>query len=191
MRHAGIRKGSKPHHILKTVLACGGILLLGSISPASGAVLARNLLQLYFRNKRMGKERFLQDLKRLQNRKLIDYIHLPDGKVKITLTARGKNKVLMYNFDEMRLKTHGWDGKWRMIIFDIPDRQKRAREALRQKMREMDFYPLQKSVFITPYPCEDEIDFICGIFEINRNNVLLLEISRFEGSEKLKRHFRL
>lgn len=188
---AVIVKNSKPYHILKTVLIGGGVLFVSIVSPQSGALIVKKLVRQYFKGKRMKREIFLQDLKRLQNRKLIDYIQLPDGRVKITLTKLGKNKVLIYDLDRMKLEKQIWDGKWRLITFDIPDYQKKAREALREKMRELGFYPLQKSVFITPYQCENEIDFICSVFEIDRNHVLLLEISKFEGSEKLKHHFHL
>lgn len=154
-------------------------------------MLVRKLLQQYHYGKRIRKERFLQDLKRLQNRKLIDWRELPDGQVKVTLTKLGKVKVLMYDLDRMKLEQKGWDRKWRLVTFDIPTHQKRAREALRLKMRNLGFYPLQKSVYITPYACENEIDFICSVFEIDRNNVLLLEVNKFEGSEKLRHHFNL
>lgn len=186
-----IRKNSRPHHILKTVLVGGGILLISTVSPLGGAILVKKLLQQYRYGTRVRKERFLQDLKRLQSRKLIDWRQLPDGQVKITLTKLGKEKVLMYDLDRMKLERRTWDGKWRLITFDIPKTQKRAREALRLKMKELGFYPLQKSVFIVPYPCEDEIDFVCSVFEIDRNNVLLLEVNKFEGSEKLRHHFKL
>lgn len=91
----------------------------------------------------------------------------------------------------MKPKSGAWDKKWRLVIFDIPTYQKNAREALRHKIKEMGFYPLQKSVFITPYPCEDEIDFISSVFEIDRNNVLILEVSKFEGEEKLRNYFKI
>ncbi|MBI4034031.1 MAG: hypothetical protein HY378_00590 [Candidatus Brennerbacteria bacterium] len=99
--------------------------------------------------------------------------------------------MLTYDIDNIKLKRQRWDGKWRLVTFDIPDSKKTAREALRRKLKELDFYPLQKSVFITPYRCEDEIDFICSVFDVNRNNVLILEVNKFEGAEKLKHHFKL
>ena len=169
----------------------GGILLISTISPMSGTLILKQLVKKYFKNKKWEKAIFLQDLKRLQNRELIDFQQLPDGRLKITLKKLGKQKVLIYNLDEIKLKKQTWDKKWRLVIFDVPDNQKKAREALRRKIKEMGFYPLQKSVFINPYKCEDEIDFICSVFEINRNNVLILEINEFEGMEKLKYYFNL
>ena len=56
------------------------------------------------------------------------------------------------------------DGEWRIVIFDIPEKFKKAREALRMKLKELGFLELQKSVFIFPYECEDEINFIVEVF---------------------------
>jgi DNA-binding transcriptional regulator PaaX len=91
----------------------------------------------------------------------------------------------------MKLKRPAkWNGKWRLVMFDIPHGYKRARDAFRQKLKRLEFYPIQKSVFITPYPCEDEIDFLASVFDI-RKHVILMNIADFEGEEKLKRHFRI
>jgi CRISPR-associated endonuclease Cas2 len=186
-----LKRNSKPFKILKFALMGSGILLINTLSPLSSALLIKGLMKDYFRDKRFKREVFLQDLKRLQNRELIDYVVLPDGKVKITLTKQGRKKVLAYDLDKISLKKNSWDGIWRLVIFDIPDDQKKAREALRQKIKEMGFYSLQKSVFITPYECENEIDFVCSIFDIDRNNVLILEVNKFEGAEKLIHYFKL
>jgi len=191
MNKIRLKKNSRPYKILKYTLMGGGFLLISTIAPLSGALFIKGLLKQYWRNKKFKKEKFLQDLKRLQDRQLIDYRQLPDGKVKIILTKFGKKKILIYDLDNLKLKKQRWDGIWRLVIFDIPENQKKARNALRQKIKDMKFYPLQKSVFITPYHCENEIDFICSVFDIDRNNVLILEVKKFEGAEKLKHYFNL
>lgn len=184
-------KNSKSHKILNALLISGGALTISLISPLSGALLIKGLLKLYFRKKKFIKEKFLRDLKRLQTRKLIDYKVLPDGKIKIVLTRLGKEKILIYDFDKLKISSNSWDGKWRLVVFDIPDYQGKARDALREKLKSLNFYRIQKSVYLTPYNCENEIDFICSVFDINRNNVLIFEVSRFEGEEKLKHYFKI
>ena len=131
----------------------------------------------------------MRDLKHLQARKFIDYQELSNESVRITLTKRGREKILEYNIDNIQLsKDTPWDGIWRMVMFDIPHHKKAARDILRPKLETLGFHPIQKSVFITPYPCEDEIDFICSFYEV-RSYVLIFEVSRFEGEEKLKHYF--
>lgn len=162
-----------------------------TIAPAGGAQIVRDLVKGYFRKKRFEREKFLRDLKNLQERKLIDYQELPGGKVRITLTKLGKQRILEYDIDDIKLnKEKKWDGRWRMVIFDIPDYKKKYRDVFRKKLESLGFYSIQESVFIIPYECEKEIDFIGSFYNI-RNHVLIFYINNFEGDEKLKSYFKI
>ena len=186
-----LRRDSRPWKILKYLLIGGGFLLVATIAPAGGAQIVRDLIRGYFRKKRFEREKFLRDLKNLQERKLVDYQELPDGKVKIILTKVGKQRILEYNIDDIKLnKDKKWDGKWRMVIFDIPDYKNKYRDAFRKKLELLGFYSIQESVFIAPYECEKEIDFIGSFYNI-RNYSLIFYISSFEGEEKLKSLFKI
>ena len=83
-----------------------------------------------------------------------------------------------------------WDKKWRMVIFDIPETQKKARYALRAKLKELGFYPLQKSVWVHPFECRDEIDFIIEFFNVS-SYVRLAEVNHFDGEKFIKEEFDL
>lgn len=186
-----IRKNSRAYNLLKNLAIGGSLLIVGIIFPTAGAQVVYGAIRGYFKNKKLVRSIFLRDLKRLQTRKLIDYQELDNGEIKIVLTKRGKERVLRFRLDDMTLnKPRRWDGKWRLIMFDIPHVHKRARDAFRQKLRELRFYQLQKSVFITPYTCEEEIDFISSIFEV-RQYLLVLSVNQFEGEEKLRHYFNL
>ena len=63
-------------------------------------------------------------------------------------------------------KTPTWDGLFRVIIFDIPENRKGIREIFRKKLKELEFQQLQKSVFVSPYECRNEIDFLKNVYEI-------------------------
>ncbi len=89
------------------------------------------------------------------------------GTEKVFLTDAGRNKFLRYHFHHMKLsKPRRWDKKWRLVLFDVPEQKRRIRDALRRKLKELGFLEFQKSVFIVPYPCEDEINFIINFFDI-------------------------
>ena len=83
-----------------------------------------------------------------------------------------------------------WDGKWRIVIFDIPKHKKRARDALREKLKELGFYPFQKSVWVFPYPCEKEIQFLVELFDI-WPYVNLIVAENISNDIKLRKHFKL
>lgn len=180
-------KNSKTKQLLKYLAIGAGITILSMTSPT----LPLQLLKAYVRVKRFQREKFLEDLKRLQNRELLDYQEKDDGSIKIILKKKGKKKVLEYKIEEFQIKKpKSWDGKWRFVMFDIPEKQKLARNTLSYKLKKMGFYRIQKSVFVYPYPCEDEIDFICSIYNV-RHHVLLITVPAFEGAEKLKHYFQI
>ena len=105
-------------------------------------------------------------IKRLESQKLISWSET-DGELRLVLTENGKRKVLQYRLNEMKIeKTPKWDGLFRIVIFDIPEKKKVARETLRKKLKELEFQQLQKSVFVTPYECRDEIDFLKNVYEV-------------------------
>lgn len=58
---------------------------------------------------------------------------------------RRKEKALF----NLKTKQERWDGKWRVVIFDIPETNKRIRQALRETLKVLEFWPLQKSVWIS------------------------------------------
>ncbi len=70
-----------------------------------------------------------------------------------TLTNNGK-EFLNFLSNKNQEK---WDGKWRIVMFDVPEYHKRQREYLRRALRREDYLPLQKSVFIGKYPIDEDI----------------------------------
>ena len=125
------------------------------------------------------------------NDRLVDYKEDKNGFVKIVLTKEGQKKALKFKIDEMEiLKPSKWDGEWRIVIFDIPEKFKKAREALRIKLKDLGFLELQKSVFVLPYECENEIDFIMEVFLI-RPYVRFMRAKSFTNEEQLKIKFNL
>ncbi|MDP4001815.1 MAG: CRISPR-associated endonuclease Cas2 [bacterium] len=85
-------------------------------------------------------------------------------------------------------KHHGpWDKKWRIIIFDIPQEKHIARIRFRNKLKSLGCVMLQKSVFIFPYECHEEIGDICESLEIGDYvDILIAESIGFKEAEFLK-----
>ena len=51
-----------------------------------------------------------------------------------------------------------WDGRWRIVIFDILEKKRKTREALRKKLLSLGFGMWQRSVYITPHDVQEEIN---------------------------------
>lgn len=106
-------------------------------------------------------------IKDLYRARLIKSKDNEDGSITMVLTERGKMFTLRYDIDKLKLpKLKKWDGLWRVVLFDIPEFKKRARDALSFKLKQLEFYPLQKSVFVYPYDCKKEVDFLIEFFEL-------------------------
>lgn len=118
--------------------------------------------------KRISDMELRNEIRKLYQSKTISKKENEDGSVSILLTDKGKVKALKYNFDKMRIDKKNWDGKWRIVIFDIPEKIKKSRDALRWKIKELGFYELQKSVFVFPYKCDNEINFVIEYYNLRK-----------------------
>lgn len=174
------------------MIALAGMIVIASTSPYFLVNIARAIIK----NKKYGKnkineQKITRSLRKLRESRLIIVKEKQDGKFLIQLTDKGKRKVEEVNIEKLEIKKQKiWDKTWRIIIFDIPDRKKNARDALRQKLQELYFYQLQKSVFVCPYPCEKEVHFLCEFFDIT-SCVNIITAQKIHDDIKLKNHFKL
>ncbi|KKS75569.1 MAG: hypothetical protein UV48_C0009G0002 [Candidatus Azambacteria bacterium GW2011_GWA2_42_9] len=76
------------------------------------------------------------------------------------------------------------------MVFDIPEKHKKAREAIRECLNNLGFYKFQKSVFVLPFECSDEIDFITEYFNV-RSYVRLILAETMDNELHLKKIFNL
>jgi len=137
-------------------------------------------------------ERTLKNaIHKLYQSKLIDYKENNDGTVLITLTHDGKRKIVQYDLDSIKIKKpKHWDYLWRLVVFDIPEKKRQGRRALAEKLKGLGFYPMQKSVFIHPFECKNEIDFITEIFDL-RPYVRLFTVKETDIELDLRNRFKL
>lgn len=164
-----------------------GIGLGFSASPKQHYAIYKNLARAW---KEIDREKLRSLTWEFRRKRLVDFAENPDGSVTIILTEVGKKKALRYKIDELKIPKQKWDGKWRIVIFDIPEKKKRAREALRGKLRDLDFYNIQKSVWINPFECKEIIDFIVEYFGI-RQYVRYIEAGFINNEAELKLKFNL
>lgn len=141
--------------------------------------------------KEIDRQYLYRIVREFYNERLVDWQEKEDDTVKIVLTEAGKKKALEYNIDKIDIKIPSqWDRKWRIVFFDIPEKTRQARDALRSKLKELGFYEMQKSVFVFPFECRDEIDFIVEFFNI-RPFVRYAEMINPTNEAQLKIHFDL
>lgn len=79
-----------------------------------------------------------------------------EGKRTVFLTERGIQEILKYKMKNKHLEKP-WDGKWRIIVFDIAEATRKDRNYLRSQLKWIGFQELQKSVWVFPYEVRDEL----------------------------------
>ena len=186
---------SSPKNLTQWIilLAAAGIVLT---SPYGGRVVTGALREyLHKRAKKKEWEKILdaqnvsRALYKLKKRKHIK-IEVRGNKVIIKLTERGCKRKLEYEYENIKVsQPQRWDKKWRLLMFDIPHEAKLIRDSFRRKLKNIGFVAFQKSIWIYPYPCENEIDFVTEYLKIGKYLTLLTV--RIENDLPLREKFNL
>lgn len=130
-----------------------------------------------------------RNLKRLKDQKVVDVLE-ENGQKVIKLTEKGKAKFFRFKLEELSLKGKGWDGKWRIVMYDIAKFKKNQQSAFRNILKYINFLQLQRSVYLTPYPCEEQITYLREFFGIG-GEVILLRVDKLENEDIYKQYFGL
>ena len=171
-------------------LAEVGIFTVATTSPYFLSAVIKQYFKSQSRKRREAQQRTLRELAK---RKYISFKEQNNGTVKIELTHQGRLMVRQYNLENMKLqKPKRWDKRWRVLLYDIPTYNKKASDAFREKLKQLRLYQLQKSVWVSPYDCISEIEFLCGVFDIDINrHVLYFTTPEIPQEQILKKFFKL
>src|SRR5574337_352735 len=137
-------------------------------------------------DKRAREREFRRVLNYMERQKLISRQKYQHG---IEITEKGRRRLRKVEFDNLKVnKPKKWDGKWRLVIFDIPEEHKSARNSLGSKLKLLGFTPLQRSVWIYPFPCHELIESIKLYYKVTRF-VTYVEASHIDKDGVLKNRF--
>jgi len=109
----------------------------------------------------------------LEKNQLIERDHDASDDRMYRLTWRGRLHALGGRDPQARWSRE-WDGRWRLVLFDVPTAQNTHRDRLRRYLRDKGFGYLQQSVWITPDPLEEERQILVG-GRINVESLILME----------------
>jgi len=169
-------------------------LALGSIVAAS--IIAPNIIQVlapsYVKHmKGRDKNREVKHLMQYMKRQAIIDIKEVDDEYIVSITEKGKKRIARVNFENLVIPTpKSWDGKWRIVIFDIPEHYASARRALTDKLYEIGFKLLQKSVWVHPFPCLEQIEVIKQVYPEVEPFVVLIESNEIDKHNQLVDRFK-
>lgn len=173
-------------------LAAGVAVALALTSPYAGFYLWKQLTKRKNSHEKELEERkkFSQAFARLKKSRLVITAQTHEGFI-VELTEKGRSKVQELQFTDLKIqKQEKWDGIWRVVIADIPNKKRKARDALREKLKHLGFYQLQESVWAIPYPCKNEIKFLVELFQLYPY-VNILETQKIEYDAQIRKYFHL
>lgn len=188
-----LKDAVEKEHITQDILL--GILKTGVLLTV--AITAPNILQVInsFVDKKKEWGNYYpssvgRQITKLWRKGFVDVKETKDGHI-VTITDKGKTEILKYDVENLTIpKQKSWDGKWRMVFFDIATGYDKARHLFQNKLKALGFFQMQKSVYIYPYPCEKEICFLREIYNIP-HSIKLAKVEKLENDKELRSIFRL
>ena len=181
-----VRVGTNQKKLL--LMIAGGLTLLCVRSPRQYFRVIESVRKGVKDIEKRGIE---SSINALYTSKLLESVPDSEGRWKLILSEQGKKRALSYNLECISIPPLPvWDEKWRVVLFDIPEKKKRIRESVRFHLRSMGFYEFQKSVFVHPYPCKDEIDYVIEFYDV-RKHIRTMTALEIDNEIEIQKHFGL
>lgn len=161
------------------VVGITGFIVASLIVPS----LPKSLMYIVKQWKNISSGDLGRIIKRLEKQRMVN-IKEVNGQIQIEITEKGKHRLLEYDFENIKIKKRIRDGKWRLVIFDIPENKKNSRDVFRKKLLQLGFIRVQDSVWASAFPCKNEVDFLCNYLDIS-DFVTLASLNKIERGEQL------
>lgn len=177
--------------IVLGTLAITGVLAVGLVAP-NAVRLFEYLNPISRKNSIRFNQRIKQALLRLERRGLIHVTG--EGKArKIHLTGQGEEVInRLYTGAYVIPLPVRWDGKWRIVMFDVPEKRKKVRDILRMLLRSAGFVHFQDSAWIQPYPCDELVTLLRSHLGSGKGEIRYLMASFADESDyAFRKHFNL
>lgn len=134
--------------------------------------------------------RINQAVTRLRKKGLVSRVQTEHG-ARLRLTEKGRRLAeVLQTRDALFKKPARWDGKWRIVIFDVWEKRRHVRTKLRAMLQKAGFVKIQDSVWVYPYECEELFVFLRTDLRLGRG-MLYIVAEEIEHDDWLRHHFGL
>jgi CRISPR/Cas system-associated endoribonuclease Cas2 len=167
------------------------IMTIGVAGIIAAAAVAPNMFQILGRSGALNKLKYQSKsiLARLKIKGEIEFVER-DGKQYVQLTNRGEEFLMIERQKMLLAKPRKWDRRYRLVMFDVPEKRKKIRDQLRHQMQEVGFLRIQNSAWVYPYDCEEFIALLKADLHIGKD-VLYAVVEEIENDAQIRKHFRL
>lgn len=111
------------------------------------------------------RKRIRQAIQSLRVQGMVERVR-KNSAVYLRTTEKGRAYLKRLDIETLTLPKLAWDRKWRVIFFDIPEENGAGRRAFQQRLKTLGCMQLQKSIFIYPHPCQEEIDTLTSFWSV-------------------------
>ena len=179
-------KRERTQKLILNAIVLAGVLPIALMAPnVLGAMAKLGLL-----NDKFHASKIKRSLDGLIKKGFVEF-KSKENKKYLAITVKGQAILNRWKLRDYQIKKpRKWDGKWRMIIFDIQEKKRGSRDQLRQTLVQIGFEKLQQSVWVFPYDCEDLLMLIKADMELGKN-LLYIVAEEIENDKKLRKHFHL
>lgn len=147
----------------------------------AGGIVPRAYKEMYgFIPAKYKKDNLYCTINRMLKANLVERV-IEGGEPKFRLTSIGKKRITR-DFPLIQLQKRRWDRRWRVAIFDIPEETRTQRNKLRAKLEELGFGMIQKSVWVSPHPFEDDVRELLTTWELDEYVYLFISDAAFTGN---------
>lgn len=164
--------------------------LTGLVGITIAAPSALQALEIFLRKNKVKIPNYQRLYYELKRQGLV-HIGQTSDEVSFTLTPAGIHRLQQSIVDELKIPIpKQWDKKWRCVTFDIPNRQSNQRTYFVNHLKSTGFYMFQRSIWVHPFPCFDQVEHLAGHYNVLRY-CSLFEISKLDdaASHRLLRRF--
>lgn len=142
----------------------------------------------YLQTRSIEKAQFSKKIHYLKEKGLID--EFVEGKDKFyEISTKGREIFQKFSYKDIYINHPDvWDGKWRIVIFDVPEKLRVGRDVLREKLIQLGFYQIQKSVYAHPFECSEVILFLSEQLLISKY-VLIMISEIIQGENDIIKDF--
>lgn len=180
--HVSLRK-----ELLLYVLA-GGVIMAGLSQPY---LLVPAILIAHFQSKGYKKKEIQDAFYSIQKNGFIS-VQTKRKQNSFSLTNKGVRKAQKYALLQLPDRNpQKWDGKWRLIIFDVPSTHRLKRDALRSFIKKLGCKQLQKSIWIYPHDCKEEVKLLQKFFSFSELELRIILAEDIGNDTKYRKLFKL
>lgn len=192
MEMGSIESGAKKKRT-KRDLQNAALMAIGLAGTIAVMAVAPNMFQILGRTGAIARLKYRSRgiLTRLKQKGLVEFVER-DEKKYVQLTGLGE-KTLDFYRERLNLsgnKPKKWDRRYRLIMFDIPEKRKQVRERLRFEMQDTGFLRIQDSAWVYPYDCEEFMALLKADLRIGKD-VLYAVVEEIENDAHIRKHFNL